>query len=119
MSFGYWILSYIIYELGGDTSVCWKSYRLPSSYPCLLSLVQYFNLLLGSTILLQQAPLLSSSHCLADLQDLALDQIPAINGIMAGVKNFNPDRDIPSLEGKVIYITGGSYSTFPILNQVS
>ena len=77
--------------------------------PILVSCLRFNTLIfrLGSTILVQQAPLLSSSHCLADLQYLALDQIPAINGTMAGVKNFNPDRDIPSLEGKVIYITGG------------
>jgi hypothetical protein len=27
---------------------------------------------------------------------------------MSGVKNFNPEKDIPSLSGKIIFVTGGS-----------
>lgn len=32
---------------------------------------------------------------------------------MSGVKNFNAEKDIPSLAGKVIFVTGGSRSVFP------
>ncbi len=29
---------------------------------------------------------------------------------MAGIKHFNPEKDLPSLAGKVIFVTGGSPS---------
>jgi hypothetical protein len=31
---------------------------------------------------------------------------------MAAVKNLNPAKDIPSLEGKVIFVTGGWFPPF-------
>ena len=30
---------------------------------------------------------------------------------MPGSKKFNPDEDLPSLEGKVIFVTGGLLAT--------
>jgi hypothetical protein len=29
---------------------------------------------------------------------------------LAGFVDFNPEEEIPSLEGKVVFVTGGSYS---------
>lgn len=35
---------------------------------------------------------------------------------LAGFADFNPEEEIPSLEGKVIFVTGGNYSlTYPYI----
>jgi tRNA A37 N6-isopentenylltransferase MiaA len=34
---------------------------------------------------------------------------------MPGIKNFDPKKDVPDLAGKVILITGGTYSYFYLL----
>jgi hypothetical protein len=32
--------------------------------------------------------------------------------------DFDPEKDIPSLEGKVIFITGGEFRVHPVISSV-
>lgn len=38
---------------------------------------------------------------------------------LGGVANFNPDKDIPSLSGKVVLVTGGAFTLLSLFLQLS
>lgn len=54
--------------------------------------------------------LVSDRNCLL-FSVLSIFVSPPASITMAGIKNFNPEKDIPSLAGKVIFVTGGRKKT--------